>query len=248
MKREHGIPPVPRGAPAEHEEHSLFRNYIRDLVLGFNDGVVSVFAVVAGLVGSGLFLADQIAVAGLAALTAGALSMGIGEYISTKAQAEYYEAERARERRHIEQYPEIEARELREYMAGRGFEGDLLDRVVETLTVDKERFLEAMMREEFGMGEEIQRSPIRSMLFVMAAFVAGAALAVAPFLVVAPQAAVAGLAVAAVLSIGGLATAGVARAVVSGISVPRSAFEMTLLGAAAALVTYGIGSVVGVAI
>lgn len=250
LKREHRSAPVLGGAsPGESTEHSALRHYVRDLILGFNDGVVSVYAVVAGLAGASLagaaLDARLIAIAGVAASVAGALSMGIGEYVSTKGQAEYYDSERRREREHIERYPELETRELREFMEARGLKGELLDRVVETIAADRERFLDVMMREEFGMGTEVQRSPLRAMGLVMAAFLAGAVLAVTPFFL---AAALPALTVATVLSLGGLFTAGATRGIVSGLSPLRSGVEMVVLGGAAALVTYAVGSWVGVAL
>jgi vacuolar iron transporter family protein len=244
MTREHGLPPVRTSGSHEREEHSALRNYVRDLVLGLNDGVVSVFAIVAGLAGAGQ-ASPTIALAGIAALVAGALSMGIGEYVSTKSQAEFYDSERRREREHIARYPEIEAKELREYMERRGFTGDLLERVMQTITADKERFLDTMMREEFGMGTEIDRSPLVSMALIMLAFVAGAIPALVPFLFLAATPA---LYVSIVLAMGTLFVAGATRGIVSNLPLWKGGLEMTVLGAAAALITYGFGSIVGVGI
>jgi VIT1/CCC1 family predicted Fe2+/Mn2+ transporter len=247
LKREHRPPPPGSllHGHEEQEEQSPLRNYVRDLILGFNDGLVSVFAVVAGVVGSG-FSAGNVLLAGIAASLAGALSMGIGEYVSTKSQAEYYEAERRLEREHIAKYPELERRELAEYLEAKGLEGPVLEQVLDKLSQDPERFLDVMMREEFGTSPEMGRAPVVASGLVMVAFVAGAALAVLPFAFA--RAPLQGLLLASALSLAGLLAAGAMKAKVSGLKPLRSALEMAVLGSAAALITYEVGSLIGVSV
>ncbi|HET6398559.1 MAG TPA: VIT1/CCC1 transporter family protein, partial [Candidatus Thermoplasmatota archaeon] len=239
LKREHHGPPLSRRARhEEHAEQSPWRNYVRDLVLGFNDGVVSVYALVAGVAGA-QFSAGATAVAGVAAAVAGAVSMGLGEYISTKSQTQYYEAEARREREHIRKHPQLERQELREMYEEKGYPPDIVDRLVEHVTADESRFVDTMMREEFGVGSESSRSAVVAMALVMLAFLVGAALPVAPYLLGSG-----GLRVATLLSLGGLFLAGVLRARVSGLRMLRAGLEMVLLGAAAGLATYGVGLLV----
>ena len=232
--------PPPSGAPTdESHEQPAFRNYVRDLILGFNDGVVSVFAICAGLAGAGAaFSSGDIAVAGVAALAAGALSMGIGEYISTKSQAQYYESEARRERAHIKAYRSLEMQELRQMLSQKHYPAELVEPLVQHVAGDDDRFVEFMMREEFGVGKESGRSPVSAMLLVMLAFVAGAVFPVLPF-VLAPTGTA--LALATALSVAGLFAAGAAKGWVSGLPAFRSGIEMALLGSLAAAITYGIG-------
>jgi VIT1/CCC1 family predicted Fe2+/Mn2+ transporter len=246
LEAEHRAPPARffhQHGPEATEQNPL-RNYVRDLILGFNDGLVSVYAIVAGVVGAG-FAAPGIAVAGTAAGVAGALSMGIGEYLSTKSQAEYYEAERRLERQHIRDYPELEHQEMRGYMAAKGLEGELLDRVLDRITSDPERFLDVMMREEFGHSPQTDRSPWVASGVIMAAFVVGALLPVLPFVFLDAGP---GIVAASVLSLGALLLAGAVKAWVSGLGKLRSALEMAALGIAAAVITYGVGAMIGVAV
>ena len=247
LQAEHRPPPRSRlRRPAgEASEHSAVRNYVRDLVLGFNDGLVSVYAVVAGVAGAA-FASREIAIAGLAAATAGALSMGLGEYLSTKSQAEYYAAEAAREREHIRDYPKLEREEVHEMLAQKGYPPHLVPQITEHIVGDEDRFVEFMMREEFGVGQESERSPWIAMGLVMLAFIVGAVLPLAPFLFgLAPTT---GLLAASALSLGGLFAAGALKAVTAGLRPWRSGVEMTALGALAAAVTYGVGLLFGVAI
>lgn len=247
LEAEHRQPP-PGAMLHRHEERaeqSPLRNYVRDIVLGFNDGLVSVFAIVAGLVGAG-FQAGGVLAAGLAATVAGALSMGIGEYLSTKSQAEYYDAERRLEREHIAKYPDLERQELGEYLAAKGIEGPMLEQLLDKLQADPDKFLDVMMREEFGTSPEMSRSALYASGVIMVAFVAGALLSVLPF--AALPARPGGIAAATSLAVGGLLAAGAAKAWVSGLSKWRSAVEMAFLGAAAALITYGVGRFIGVGV
>jgi len=241
--------PAPRGRltppRGETEEHNAVRNYVRDLILGFNDGLVSVYAIVAGVVAAGL-ATREVAIAGIAATVAGAFSMGLGEYLSTKSQTEYYAAEAQREREHIRKYPQLEREEVHEMLEAKSYPPELVDRITEHIVSDEDRFVDFMMREEFGVGQESERSPFIAMGLVMVAFFVGAAAPLVPFLF--GVGGTTGLAVASVLSLGGLFAAGAGRGKTSGLNAWKSGAEMAALGALAALVTYGVGTLVGVAV
>lgn len=246
LKQEHGFHPgghlvAPKG---EAGEQSPLRNYVRDLVLGFNDGLVSVYAVTAGVAGA-TFTPPQILVAGVAAAIAGALSMGTGEYISTKSQSQFYEAERKREEEHLDQWPHLEIQELREDLQAKGFESPLLEQMVEAISSDRKRFLDYMMREEFGVGKESERSPPRAATFIMVAFLAGSILAVAPYAVLPEAFALGG---STLLSLAALFVAGVVRAKTSRLPAFRAGAEMVMVGAVAGIITFGVGTLLGIAI
>ncbi len=248
LQGEHLTPPGKRHhkhriPPAEAAEQSPVRNYVRDLILGFNDGLVSVYAIVAGVAGAA-FLPRQIAIAGLAASVAGALSMGLGEYLSTKSQSEYYAAEAQREREHIRDFPALEKAEVREMLQEKHYPPEVIESVVEHVTSDEDRFVEFMMREEFGVGEESDRSPWIAMGLVMVAFVIGAVFPVVPFFLV--DSTFIGLAWASALSLTGLFVAGAVKALASGINWMKSGVEMTMLGVVAAAITYAVGLAFGV--
>lgn len=244
LQGEHTAPPRSRhrAPPTEVSEQSPLRNYVRDLILGLNDGIVSVYALVAGIAGAA-FQAKAVAIAGLAAAVAGALSMGLGEYLSTKSQREYYAMEERRERQHIKEYPELEHAELRQMLQERAYPPELAAKMMQHLSSDEDRFVEFMMREEFGVGKESDRSPWAAMGLITAAFLAGAVLPVAPFFAawLLPSLAGTGLALASALSIAGLFVAGALKGRISGLSPYRSGFEMAAFGAVAAVVTFGVG-------
>jgi len=240
LQSEHLI--APRGrrdAPASEEtEQSALRNYVRDLILGLNDGIVSVYALVAGLVGAAS-TSHLVGVAGVIAAAGGALSMGLGEYLSTKSQAQYYASEARREREHIRKYPDLERQELLEMLEEQGYPAELRGKLLDHFAGSEDRFVDFMMREEFGVGKESDRSPLLASLLIMAAFLVGAAPAVLPFFFV--HGATVGLWVASALCIAGLFVAGFAKGRLSGINAWRSGGEMMLLGIVAGAVTFAVG-------
>ncbi|MHB8605309.1 MAG: VIT1/CCC1 transporter family protein [Thermoplasmatota archaeon] len=247
LQETHNTPP-PRRHDAPHTEageHSAVRNYVRDLVLGYNDGLVSVFAAVAGVVGAG-FTPSATLKAGFAFGVAGAFSMGLGEYLSTKSQAEYYASEAAKEREHIRAYPDLESQEVGEILAKKGYPPAVTAQVRAHVMADEDRFVDFMMREEFGVGEEAGRTPWVATLFVMFAFATGALFPIVPFFF--HGTARTDLLVAAVLSLVGLVVAGALKGKMSGISPTKSGAEMAAFGIATALITFGIGQLFGTAI
>ena len=100
-------------APAYTPHIGESRQYWRDIILGFNDGLVSVFLLVVGVVGGGLDTA-QVLLTAIAGTLAGAVSMAAGEYLATKSQDEVLEAELALERIHLRDHRDMELDQLRE--------------------------------------------------------------------------------------------------------------------------------------
>lgn len=252
LQEEHAGPPrsrhrLPRGEMAE--QRSL-RNYVRDLVLGFNDGLVSTYAATAGVAGAFAGAAvvaggTQVGVVGVAVAVAGALSMALGEYISTKSQQEYYEAEAAREREHIRKWPELEAVEVREALERKGLSGKTLDAATKAIASDDEKLLDFMMREEFGLGEEAERSPWAAAGLILVAFLVGAVIPVVPYFV---TPATQGLWWSSGVSAIGLFVAGAVRARASDLNPWKRGFEMLIIGYLAAGTTFLIGRLIGVSV
>lgn len=134
-----------------------FEKYIGEFVYGGIDGCVTTFAVVAGSVGAGLDSAIII-ILGFANLLADGFAMSIGAYLSTKSERDNYNKHKQEEYWEVENLPDMEKEEIREIYASKGFEGDLLEKVVDVITSDKERWVNTMMKEELEMIEE-DRSP-----------------------------------------------------------------------------------------
>jgi VIT1/CCC1 family predicted Fe2+/Mn2+ transporter len=149
-KKAHSIESI-RAASEEHKTES--GAYIGEAVYGALDGIVTTFAVVAGVEGAGLS-SGIVLILGFANLVGDGLSMGVGSYLSTKSRREYEQSERAREMWEIENYPRGERDEIREIYRRKGFDGPDLDRAVEIITSDKKIWIDTMMQEELGIMEE----------------------------------------------------------------------------------------------
>jgi VIT1/CCC1 family predicted Fe2+/Mn2+ transporter len=126
------------------------RQNISDAVLGGIDGCITTFAVVSGSVGAG-FPSSVAVILGFSNLLADGFSMAISNYESCKAEAEYFDSIKRSEERHIEEIPEGEREEVRQIFNAKGFEGELLEKIVETITADKKIWLEIMLVEEHGL-------------------------------------------------------------------------------------------------
>lgn len=227
----------------DHQYHSLNDPHrqasaLSDIILGGQDGLVNVLGVILG-VAAATSDARIVLVAGLAATFAESVSMGAVAYTSTLADADYYEAERAREFRHITQVPHLEKNEIREIYARKGFEGDLLNRIVETITANEEVWVTVMMSEEHQISPIDRRQAIKSALVVGFSAIVGSLIPLAPFvfLPVGPSMWVAVLVTALVLfGVGAYK----ARTMVG--HPGKSGLEMAVIGTLSALVGYGVGA------
>lgn len=141
---------------------------VRDAVLGATDGCVTTFAVVAGSVGGSLPEA-VVVILGFANLVADGFSMAVGNYLGAKSMNEELEQAKAEELRHIEEVPEGEKEEIRQIFASKGFEGELLDRVVSVVVGDRQLWVNTMITDELGLRPADSR-PVRAAWATFAAF------------------------------------------------------------------------------
>ena len=155
-------------------------NYIRDFIYGGIDGAVTTFAVVSGV--SGAELSPSIVlVLGFANLAADGFSMAASNFLGTRAEKEDLERLERVELRHIAVAPEGERNEVREIYRKKGFEGEELEKAVELITADKDRWVRTMLTEEYGLPAEI-RSPTRAALATFISFVICGLVPLLPYL------------------------------------------------------------------
>jgi VIT1/CCC1 family predicted Fe2+/Mn2+ transporter len=229
-------------APAVRARLSSARHsYLRDVIYGAIDGIVTTFAVVAGAAGAGL--EDRIVIIlGTANLIADGFSMSVSNLLGSRAEIQQHELARAEEQRQIRLYPEGEREEIRQIYAAKGLGGDALDAVVDALTSDRELWVRTMLTEELGFAPE-ERSPLRAAAMTFLAFVAFGAL---PLLVFVAQSA-AGLDIAtpfawsAVLAAVAFFAVGTVKARFVEQAWWRAGLETLALGGAAAGLAYLVG-------
>ena len=125
-------------------------NWLRDVILGGQDGLVNILGIILGVIAAGGSNTVLLSV-GFAAAITDSISMGAVGYTSAVSERDYYESERARERREIETVPDVEREEIRDIYAAKGFDGDLLGRVVETITRNRDVWVGTMMDEELHL-------------------------------------------------------------------------------------------------
>jgi vacuolar iron transporter family protein len=218
------------------------RQYWRDIILGVNDGLVSIFLLVVGVVSGGLDQSEVLLTA-VAGAIAGAVSMAAGEYLATKSQDEVLEAELTLERSHISAFRDHESKELRGFFRDLGVRESDLDDVMNAFDDNDPALLNAMAALEFGMVDSERRSPYWAMVASGLLFLAGSLPSVLPFVFV-PTVDVA-LAIASILALSALFVVGVVKATVAKTGRIRSGLENLVVAGIGGLLAWLIGQAFG---
>ena len=214
-------------------------NWLRAGVLGANDGIVSVAALVVGVAGAttdtpALFLA------GIAGLVGGAISMALGEYVSVSSQRDSERALIAKERRELQEMPREELDELTQLYRARGLSDATARQVAEELTAHDA--LSAHLEVELHIDQEDLANPWHAALSSAVAFTLGALLPLLAILLPPPEWRVP---VTFVAVLAALAVTGSISAHLGGSSKLRATVRLVLGGALALGVTWAIGSLLG---
>lgn len=226
-----------------YEKHNTEQGqYIKNVVYGGLDGIITTFAVVAGVAGASLS-PGVVLIMGFANLIADGLSMAIGDYLSTKAEIKYKELERERETWEVEHYPEGEKIELIELYTAKGMEKEDAVTVTEIISKNKNTWIDIMMVEELGIIEE-DESPVKNALvtftsFVIFGFIPVLAYVLSRFI---PYFAENTFIIASVLTGATLFTLGALKVKVTEENWLKSGLEMLIVGGLAATAAYIIGN------
>lgn len=211
---------------------------LSDIILGGQDGLVNVLGVILG-VAAATSNARIVMVAGLAAAFAESISMAAVAYTSTVADSDIYESEREREYRHIAAVPDLERQEIYEIYRKKGIEDELLNRIVDTITANREIWVRVMMAEEHQLTPVDRRQAFRSAVVVGLAAIIGSLIPLAPFVVLSVKISMLVSILVAALT---LFFVGFYKARLTIGSPGRSGLEMAVIGTVSALVGYAVGS------
>lgn len=221
-----------------HKSHRV--GWLRAAVLGANDGIVSTASLIVGVAAASAAL-ENILLAGIAGLVAGAMSMAAGEYVSVSSQSDTEKADLALERKSLAQDAESEKEELAKIYEGRGLDALLARQVAEQLMAHDA--LGAHARDEIGISESASAKPVQAALYSAGTFTLGASLPLAvAWIVPEPQI----LTLVAASSLLFLALLGGLAASAGGASVTVGAARVTFWGALAMALTAGVGRIFGV--
>jgi VIT1/CCC1 family predicted Fe2+/Mn2+ transporter len=220
----------------EHHEDASRGAVLRNFVFGTSDGLVTVLAFVAG-VSATLASRRLVLLAGLAEMFAGAVSMGLGAFLGTRAEKDWYERERQREEMEVSKVPHLEREELRDIYRKKGLTGETLEAVVEALSANEKRWVDVMMAEELGLAP-VEASPTLAGIVVGMSYIVAAAIPLAPYLL---WSGLPALTVSVALTAGALLGVGIGKAWLTQRPQLRSGLETMLAGLVGTAVCYGIG-------
>lgn len=220
------------------------RETLRSAILGVNDGLGSVLALVAGVAGA-TGSSQLVLMSGIAGLVAGAVSMGASNYVSVKSEQDVNESLTRLQRDALAFAPETKKKQLVDAYERKGFTKEEAESIVRRLSHDPAELLKAILAEEHGVDNEERESSLRLAAYTAIAFAFAGLIPVLPFFV---MPALSGMITSVILTSVALFAAGVIRALTTLNSVIKSGIEMVLVGLGSAVVTYIIGALVGITV
>jgi len=226
--------------PERHTSHRV--GWLRAGVLGANDGIVSTASLLMGVAAASTTTAILVTT-GVAALTAGAMAMAVGEYVSVSSQRDSEQADIAKERHELEKYPDHELDELTAIYEAKGLGPELAREVA--MELSKGDLLAVHMAEELGITEATLARPMQAAVTSAASFAVGAAL---PLLAIVLAPSGSRIWVTAIVALIALGSLGALGARLGGASVTRATVRMLVGGAGAMAITTAIGHLVGGAV
>jgi VIT1/CCC1 family predicted Fe2+/Mn2+ transporter len=231
----------PPSSPHETRGASI----VRPVVFGATDGLVCNLSLIMGVAGAAREDPHSVVIAGIAGLLAGGFSMAVGEYVSVRSQRELLEYQIELQRHQLHHTPEQERDILREIYEAKGLSRAESDLIVQRIMKDPERAIDTFVREEIGLSAETMGSPVAAGLGSLCAFALGAFVPLLPFLIASGVPAFAfsiGASGLALFAVGlGVSRLTHRHAIWTGV-------RQAALGAVAAAVTFGVGSLLGTAV
>ncbi|AEW00420.1 iron transporter [Niastella koreensis] len=223
-----------------HEEHLESAAWLTDIVIGMSDGLTVPFALAAGLSGA-VSSTGIIIIAGIAEIAAGSIAMGLGGYLAGKTEIDHYNSELKREYREVEQVPEKEKEEVREFFEHLGLSEDIQKRAVEEIARDKQKWVDFMMKYELGLDKPDPKRATKSAMNIGLSYVVGGLVPLSPYFFISTP--VEALKISVLVTLICLFIFGYFKSRMTGIHPWAGALRVMLIGAVAAGAAFGVAKI-----
>ena len=225
-----------------HEEHMKSSEMLRDIVIGMSDGLTVPFALAAGLSGA-VDSTSIIVIAGIAEVAAGSIAMGLGGYLAGKTEQDHYYSEEKREYYEVNNLPERELEETKEFFANIGLSEELQSKATEEIAKDKKQWVDFMMKYELRLEKPDPKRATKSALNIGLSYIVGGLVPLSPyFFVDSPSD---GLKISALVTLICLFVFGFFKSRLTGINPLWGALRVMLIGAVAAGAAFGVAKLFG---
>ena len=225
----------------EHqEEHLQSAAWLTDIVIGMSDGLTVPFALAAGLSGA-VSSTGIIIIAGIAEIAAGSIAMGLGGYLAGKTEIDHYNSELKREYREVEQVPEKEKEEVREFFENLGLSQDIQKQAVEEIARDKQKWVDFMMKYELGLDKPDPKRATKSAMNIGLSYVVGGLVPLSPYFFI--NTPVDALKISVLVTLICLFIFGYFKSRMTGIHPWAGALRVMLIGAVAAGAAFGVAKI-----
>lgn len=225
----------------ERLDRTPHQSYARDAVFGAMDGIVTTFAVISGVVGARL-PAETVLILGVANLMADGFSMAAGNYLAARTDREHLARLYRTEEEHIRQEPEGEREEVRQIFMRKGFEGEVLEKIVSVITSDHRLWIDTMLKDEYAAATA-DASPKKAALIIYGSFVVTGFFPLSAFVVqkAVPDASFDPFLVSALMTAAAFFLVGAFKNHIFGLNRVLGGIQTLMIGGGAALLAYAAG-------
>ncbi len=222
----------------EHkEDHLKSSEMLTDIVIGMSDGLTVPFALAAGLSGA-VSSSKIIVIAGIAEICAGSIAMGLGGYLAGKTEQDHYASEQKREYYEIDNLRDREVEETKEFFANIGLSPALQDQATAEIALDKDRWVDFMMKYELGLDKPDPKRATKSALNIGLSYIAGGIIPLSPYFFISDSEEA--LKISVIVTLFCLFLFGFFKSKVTGINPWLGAIRVMLIGAMAAAAAFGV--------
>lgn len=222
---------------SHHEPHLNSSYVLRDIVIGMSDGLTVPFALAAGLSGA-VNSTAIIILAGAAEIAAGSIAMGLGGYLAGKTEQDHYNSELKREYHEVDNMPDREKMEVKDFFKTLGLSEDVQQQAVEELTKDKKRWVDFMMKYELGLEKPDPKRAGKSAFNIGLSYIIGGLVPLSPYFFVSDS--IKGLEISVIVTLICLFIFGFFKSKLTGVNPWSGGLKVMLIGALAAATAFSI--------